>query len=114
MPHASARPRAIGARLGYQVTLQAADVSHRRGGDEQAEHSEAATHGRLASREGMLDRADGGFDGGSGVMTVLQQSPTTPTALRRMDFLLREEESEALIPFPWVSPALAGCLERAG
>jgi len=114
VPGAPARPRSIGTGLGYQVTLQAADVGHRRRGDEQAEHAEAAAHGHLTGREGMLDRTNRGLDGCSGVMTVLQQSPTTTTALRRIDFLLREEESEALITFAWVSPALAGHLERAG
>ena len=57
--------------------------------------AEAAAYGHLTGREGMLDRADGGFDGGSRVMTVLQQSSTTTTALRRIDLLLREEEPEA-------------------
>ena len=90
-----AGPRSIGAGFCYQVTPQAADVGHRRRGDEQAEYAEAATYGHLTGREGVFDRTDSGLDGRSGVMTVSQQSPTPPTALRRIDLLLREQEPKA-------------------
>ena len=70
--------------------------------------------GHLASREGMLDRADGGFDGRSGVMPVSQQRPTTATALRPIDLLLREDEPKAWVTLARLSPTLAGRMEGAG
>jgi len=45
----------------------------------------------------MLDAADGGFDGGTKVRPLSQQCSATAPALRCIDLLLCEDESEALV-----------------
>jgi len=97
-----------------QVALQAADVGHSHRGDQQAGDSEAASHRQLSSWEGMLDAADGGFDGGTKVRPLSQQCSATAPALRCIDLLLCEDESEALVTLARIGPALAGSMQRAG
>ena len=51
-------------------------IGHGGRSDDHTGHPEPASHRQLASREGMFDGADGGFDRGTQVLTVLRMGLT--------------------------------------